>query len=65
MFLHNYHSNYIRDYIIVLVFIEYILNPNPKERPGIFQVSYLSHQMLGRNNPIANIFVSHTNIYNH
>ena len=47
---------------VSLFLIEYILNPNPNERPDIFQVSWVAYKLMGRDTPIVNVFVSCRNV---
>ena len=42
----------------LLRFSGYILNPDPSERPDIYQVCNMSFKLLGKPNPVANVFVS-------
>lgn len=51
-----YNIKYLQ--VLINYFTEYILNPNPEERPDIFQVSWVAFKLMGKDTPILNAFVS-------
>lgn len=41
-----------------MLFLGYMLEPDPDQRPDIYQVSCIAFQLLGKENPVKNLMVS-------
>lgn len=50
-------GNKLLQYYWGLLFVEYMLEPDPDLRPDIYQVSCIAFDLLGRPNPIKNFKV--------